>query len=539
MSSTTRFSLQGRNPDVLTCIANLSNDEVFTPPDLANRMLDTLADAWAKSHGGASLWADPTVRFLDPCTKSGIFLREITQRLITGLATQIPDLQKRVEHILTKQVFGIAITRLTSLLARRSLYCSKFANGKHSVARSFKNPAGNIWFERMEHEWVDGKCSHCGAGQTPLDRGGELESHAYAFIHTDDIVARMGALFGENMQFDVIIGNPPYQLDDGGHGASAMPIYNEFVDQAKALDPRFLLMVIPSRWLFGGRGLDAFRATMLRDNRLRKLVDFLDSRQAFSSVDVAGGVCYFLWDRNSSGDCEVTTISVQGNATISVRPLLEQGAEVFVRNSAAIPILRKISRIEAGQDGVALPTELRFENQVSGQKPFGLRTFFRGQARRSESHDVLVLQSGGRAWTSRASIEENVDLVDKWKVFTSKSSAEHAGQADKNGMRRVLSLSGVLPPGSVVTETYVLLGTFDTEAEARNCFSYITTKFFRFLVATRSSAQDLPRAAYSMVPVQSYSRPWTDVELYKKYGLSVADVEAIESTIRPMTVEND
>jgi site-specific DNA-methyltransferase (adenine-specific) len=239
MSVQSPFSLRGRNPDVLTCIANLSNDEVFTPPELANRMLDNLADAWAAAHRGASIWADPGVRFLDPCTKSGVFLREITRRLNVGLATRMPDLEKRVEHILTKQVFGIAITQLTSLLARRSLYCSKFANGKHSVARSFASASGNIWFERMEHEWFDGKCRYCGAGQGALDRGGELESHAYAFIHTNDISARMGELFGENMQFDVIIGNPPYQLDDGGFGVSAAPIYQKFVQQAKQLDPRF------------------------------------------------------------------------------------------------------------------------------------------------------------------------------------------------------------------------------------------------------------------------------------------------------------
>ena len=137
------FTLRGRNPDVLTCIANLSNDEVFTPPELAGRMLDMLAQAWATDHGGASLWANKNVRFLDPFTKSGVFLREITSRLTLGLAQEIPDLQERVNHILTQQVFGIGITRLTSLLARRSVYCSKYANGAHSIAKGFDNDAGN------------------------------------------------------------------------------------------------------------------------------------------------------------------------------------------------------------------------------------------------------------------------------------------------------------------------------------------------------------------------------------------------------------
>ena len=247
MSKQVSFTLRGRNPDVLTCIANLSNDEVFTPPELANRMLDMLAEAWAADHGGASLWADKTVRFLDPFTKSGVFLREIASRLTQGLAQQIPDLQERVNHILTQQVFGIGITRLTSLLARRSVYCSKYANGAHSIAKGFNSDAGNIWFARTEHSWRNSNCTFCGASQAAMDRGEDLETHAYAFIHTDNIKTRMTELFGGTMQFDVIVGNPPYQLNDGGYGTSAAPIYQLFVEQAKALEPRYLSMVIPAR----------------------------------------------------------------------------------------------------------------------------------------------------------------------------------------------------------------------------------------------------------------------------------------------------
>lgn len=554
MAEKAGFQLRHRNPDVLTCIANLSNDEVFTPPELANRMLDDLAAAWAAGNDGEDIWANPDVTFLDPSAKTGVFLREVTVRLTKGLEYKIPGIEDRVDHILTKQVFGVAVTQLTSLLARRTIYCSKFADGPHSIAKSFRSAQGNIWFERMEHEWVggtdrivtsdasgneieeavNGRCAYCGAGRRMLDRVDGFESHAYAFIHTNSIKTRIAELFGEEVQFDVIIGNPPYQLADGGQGASAVPIYDKFITQAMALEPRFLSMVIPARWLFGGRGLDVFRKTMLGDKRVRKLVDYADSRQVFSSVDVAGGVCYFLWDRDHAGDCEVVTHDAQMNPTASRRPLLEDGAEVFVRSEAGLAILRKIVLAETGMAGVVLPPEKRFETQVSGQKPFGLRTFFRGSEVKTHGDDVLVLQSGGRAWAGRETISEGRHLVDKWKTFTSKSSSEHAGQADKNGMRRVLSLSGVLPPGSVVTETYVLIGTFDSEAEARNCLAYAMTKFFRFLVATRTSAQDLPRSAYAFVPVQDYSRLWTDQDLYKKYGLTEQEIGLIESTIRPM-----
>jgi len=539
MNDQASFTLRARNPDVLTCIANLSNDEVFTPPEFANRMLDTLAEAWAASHGGKSIWADKSVKFLDPCTKSGVFLREITSRLNKGLEQEIPDLQKRVDHILTRQVFGIGITQITSLLARRSLYCSKHATGEHSIAKSFTNDDGNIWFKRLKHTWDGDKCKFCGAGKSVFERAAGLETHAYAFIHTDNIKTRLAEIFGGNMQFDVIIGNPPYQMDDGGFGASAIPIYNKFVEQAKALEPRYLTMVIPSRWLFGGRGLDEFRKVMLGDNRIRKLFDYPDSRVIFPSVDVAGGICYFLWDRDNPGNCRVVEFEHGQEPSEAVRPLLENGAEVFIRSNRALPILRKVMAVETGSESLSLSDKKSFDSQVSSQKPFGLRTFFRGAEKKSSKHDVLVIQSGGRAWTSRSEITVGEDLIDKWKVFTSKSSSEHAGQVDKNGQRRVLSLSGVIPPGSVVTETYILLGAYDTEQEARNCFSYVVTRFFRFLIAVRSSAQDLARSTYSFVPLQDFSKAWTDKMLYKKYGLTDHEIAYIERLIRPMEIDDE
>ncbi|MFZ2423518.1 MAG: Eco57I restriction-modification methylase domain-containing protein, partial [Anaerolineae bacterium] len=349
MSAQAGFALRGHNPDVLTCIANLSNDEVFTPPEFANRMLDTLAAAWAADHGGANLWADKRVRFLDPCTKSGVFLREITSRLTQGLADEMPDLEARVNHILTQQVYGIGITQITSLLARRSVYCSKHANGKRSIAKGFASDAGNIWFERMEHTWVDGKCTYCGASAKTLDRGEDLETHAYAFIHTDDIRTRVAELFGGDMQFDVIIGNPPYQLDDGGYGTSAAPLYHLFVEQAKALEPRYLAMIIPARWFAGGKGLDEFRELMLADSRLRSIDDFLSASDVFPGVGLKGGVCYFLWDRDNPGQCRVTTHFKDWPVSTTSRPLQEEGVDVFIRFNEGLSILKKVVAVESGE----------------------------------------------------------------------------------------------------------------------------------------------------------------------------------------------
>ena len=390
MSAQVSFTLRGHNPDVLTCIANLSNDEVFTPPEFANRMLDTLAEAWADGRGGANIWADKTVRFLDPCTKSGVFLREITRRLNTGLADSIPDLQKRVDHILTKQVFGIAITHLTSLLARRSVYCSKSAKSKHSIAKSFASDDGNIWFERTEHTWVGGKCAYCGANQRDYDRGEELETHAYAFIHTDDLKARLAELFGDGMQFDVVIGNPPYQLGQSGGdaiGSFAMPIYQKFIETAKGLDPHYLIMVTPSRWFAGGRGLDEFRQEMLADKRLRCLIDFPDSREVFPGVDVAGGISYFLWESSWNGKCAVATVSRGVAGPVLNRHLNDY--DILVRYNEAVSILERV---------FVSPDDKPFDslaNQVAPIQPFSIRTNFRGaETKKGMAHPVLIFHPG-------------------------------------------------------------------------------------------------------------------------------------------------
>lgn len=532
MSIQAGFALRGRNPDVLTCIANLSNDEVFTPPEFAGRMLDTLAEAWAADNDGASIWADKSVTFLDPCTKSGVFLREITSRLTVGLANEIPDLQERVNHILTRQVFGIGITQLTSLLARRSLYCSKHAMGRHSIVDGFASDDGNVWFERTEHSWEGGKCRYCGASQSTLDRGEGLETHAYAFIHTDDVKSRVAELFGGDMQFDVIIGNPPYQLDDGGYGTSAAPIYQLFVEQAKTLEPRYLSMVIPSRWFTGGKGLDRFRESMLSDDRLRSIDDHLSAADVFPGVGLKGGVCYFLWERDNPGLCMVSTHFKDWPVSTATRPLLEEGTDVFIRFNEGVSILKKVMAIEAGgSQSLSLPENLHFERYVSSARAFGLRTYFRGKTTQSAG-DVLVYQNGGKGYIARSEVSAGTHLIDHWKIFTG-YAAPGTGNRDSYP-HRVISTPFIGEPGSISSETYLCIGPFESQREAESALSYLSCRLTRLLIQLRKSSQHVTSKVYTFVPTQDWSKQWTDEALYEKYGISDDEIGFIEKIVRPM-----
>jgi len=510
------FTLRGRNPDVLTCIANLSNDEVFTPPEFANRMLDTLSEAWAASHNGANLWADPSVRFLDPCTKSGIFLREITSRLTKGLADEIPDLQTRVDHILTQQVFGIGITHLTSLLARRSVYCSKHANGEHSIAKGFGSDDGNIWFERIEHTWINGKCAYCGTSQSILDRGEGLESHAYAFIHTDDIKTRIAELFGDDMQFDVIIGNPPYQLSDGGHGSSAAPIYQLFVEKALELEPRYAVFVTPSRWMAGGKGLDKYRERMLSDKRMRSIVDYPKLYEGFPGVKIRGGISYFLWDREHNGPCEVQTIW-DGQPTGPALARYLDAYDILVRRNEAVPILEKV-RVKG---------EPTLDARVSSRKPFGLPTNFKSKPSKTGlKMPVQLFQNQRIGWVERKDITVNSQWIDEWKVLMTAVQGTSAAVETK-----FLSKPIIAEPGKACTETYLVAGHFDDETTAVNYAMYLRTRFVRFLVSLRKATQHATRDVYSFVPDVPLDQEWTDAKLYKRYGLTKDEIAFIESQV--------
>lgn len=488
------------NPDILNCLANLSNDEVFTPPNIVNNMLDMLPQ---------EIFKDKNITFLDPACKSGVFLREIAKRLLVGLQDEIPDLQERIDHIYKKQLFGISITTLTGLVSRRSLYCSKFPNKKYSICQ-FDNEQGNIKFNIIQHTWEDNKCKFCGAAKQEYDRDKSLETYAYEFIHTEN----PKEIF--NMKFDVIIGNPPYQIEDGGNGKSAKPVYHLFIQQAKKLNPRYLVMIIPARWYSGGKGLDDFRKTMLNDKRIRKLVDYENFRDVFPSIDLAGGVCYFLWDRNYNGLCDVIN---NGNKYSTNLKRNLNDYDVFIRQNFSLGIVTKITN-----------KYKKFLNKrVSSRKPFGLATNYE-----PKNHGIpcWFIQKIGLKYASEKDIYDNNNYLDKWKFLIPR--APIAGQTDFTKPIRFYNDNNtrIAKPGECCTESWIIAGAFNTKKEVLSYKSYIYTKIVRFLLLQTVVSQDVTKDNFCFVPeLEKYEEIYDDVKLCKLWKITQEEWDYINSKI--------
>lgn len=563
-------------PDVLDCIANLSSDEVFTSPKLANQMLDMVPQ---------ELFTNPRTKFLDPCCKSGVFLREIVKRLDKGLEDIIPDRQQRIDHILHKQVFGIAITELTAQLSRRTVYCSKYAcamqsgdvwisdenDDEHGIHETHSysiseftaedvndfciNPIqGNVRFNnQIKHNFdKNGTCKICGANKKSFDE----HSHAYELIHINE--TRLEAL--KNMQWDLIIGNPPYQLADGNtDSGSASPIYNIFVEQAKKLQPRYLTMIIPSRWMAGGKGLNDFRESMINDKHITQLHDFIKSEDCFSGVAITGGVCYFLREKDREDKCVIVTHNADSQKT-STRYLKEDGVGVFIRQSELIDIKNKVWK-DANQKS--------FADIVSARKPYGFCADFFAPKMKidGEKKSVSAKEKYGIPDANTTAYEDGFAVyglenskrtfkyipkdypfirkghLDKYKIFMSKGNGS-IGTIGAKEMSPIVGTPVIGKPNECCTETFLEVGGWDTEFEAIAAEKYIRTRFFRSLVAIMKQTQNMPASIYTYAPMQNFTEKsdidWSksvieiEQQLYKKYGLSDEDILFIENNVAPM-----
>lgn len=492
------FNLNMEGQDILNCLANLSSDEVFTSSKLANEMLDLLPQ---------ELFTSPDTKFLDPCCKSGVFLREIAKRLNKGLENWEPDLQKRIDHIFKEQLFAIATTQLTALLSRRSVYCSKYPNSKYSVCK-FDNVEGNIRYRRIAHTFKDNKCIYCSATRDKYDRDSSLENYAYEFIHMKNPQEVL------NMKFDVVIGNPPYQLKSGGAKAQATPLYNYFVENAIKLQPKYIVMITPSRWFTTGMGLNTYRKEMIHDDRIKIIHDFINAQECFPGVDIKGGVNYFLWDNSYHGKCSINTHK-DGKITSSAkRYLFEPGVgDVFIRYNEAISILNKVNKLKEPKMSEFMKSD-----------PFGLPTNFDGYNTTNKGIKIYANHKIGYI-DDDTCLSKHKNWVNKWKILTPKAIG--SGESQDDEVKPIIA-----EPNSACTFTYIVFGLYDSKKEAENVCSYIKTKFFHFLLTLKKNTQDALATAYAFIPVQDFSKTWTDEELFKKYDLSEDEIAFINLMIK-------
>lgn len=526
--------------DLLETITNVGNDEVFTPRNTCNMLLDRLPE---------EVWHNPNYKWLNPATKNGIFEREIAIRLDEGLKDIIPDEETRRKHILQNMIYAIGQTKFTSNVTRRTLYYCSEANRKCDGIKAedghyvngfaigngswFNDAEGNIHTPKTEH-WYESsckKCKFCGIDKdSKYNDELQREHYAYEFIHYErqDLLWHFIDDFfkgDKSMKFDIIIGNPPYQLsvNESGKGLSAKPIYNLFVEQAIELKPKYLSMIIPSRWFTGGVGLNGFREKILHDKRIREITDYVDSKECFPNVDINGGVCYFLWDRDYNGNCLYTSISKKTKC--SKYRNLDQ-FDIFIRNNNSLSIIEKV-----------LKSSFKTLNESGGcspQTPYGFLSTFVGNSKRKNESDCEILTSKGWAFVEKDKIEKGLDSVYLYKAMISKLTCEHAGTPDKEGKYRVLSRTEILKPSQICSQSYLVICPQKNEELAKNVMSYLKTKFVRFLMQMTLTGMNISTDNFRFVPWLDFSQPYDDDQLYKMFNLTQEEINEIEFTIREM-----
>lgn len=550
--------------DILSLFEALNNHEVFTPPRIARAMLDLIP---------GEVWSNPATKVLDPCTKSGVFLREAFYKIYEALKGNgaykddsgkwydFSNHQDLINHILRNMLFGIATSELTGYVARRTLYGVMEANVDKQIAavecfekssnyrtwteterlafigrNKFNDYYDHKLFAIPEYSGFEAEGNIFYPAAEVRKKVYELESFEiedtyFPFIESSTEHAKIIDIRSGKMKFDVIIGNPPYQVSDGGFGASARPLYHEFVDQAKKLNPRYISMIIPARWYAGGRvgDLTRFRDTMLRDTRLKELHDFANATDCFPGVQLKGGVNYFLWDNSYNGPCEVVSHSGSQVVSRARRYLLEEGFDTFIRDNEAISIIEK----------VRARGESSFSELVSANDPFGFDVRVKGSMKRVKPDYKLTpfldavyfyyngWRKTGVGYIDKKYVRKNIDWLEKPKLFVPKAIG--------SGDRKVDLIKPFQPElNSCSSETYLVIGPFETDVQLRNAKSYINTKFFHFLVSLKKITQEARRGVYEFVPSQDFNEEWDDIKLYKKYGLSSVEVRFIEENVRDM-----
>lgn len=484
--------------DILDTISDLDPNKVFTPPKIANEVLDLLPN---------DVWKNKEIKILDPVSKSGIFLRESARRLMNGLKEEIPNETIRRKHILNNNLFGIATEYTCSLISRRTLYYSKDPTSKFSVVK-MSDTQGNIFFKRTKHNFFAKKCLICG-GKESLEKNDNSENFAYPFIHDDEII--------ENMNFDVVVGNPPYQLEDDGNDRSATIIYHHFVKQALKLNPRYVAMIIGSRWFAGGKGqgLKDFRIELIKDRRIAKLVDYENAKEVFPTVGIDGGVCYFLWDKNFKGVTEV--VNKSGNSENSSKRFMDEFGDIFIRWNEALTVLKKV--LDKNKDN-------KFLNSiVSPRMPFGLPTNFNDFDKKGPGTYKVYGLAKKENYIAKNKITKGHSYIKKYKVLVSyvKGIANYPDD--------IILKPFIAQPNEVCKEQYLVIDSFETEQEAENFISYLDTKLVRFLIAIRKISKHNTSEVWSFVPYPDLDLKYTDEMLYKAYGISKTEKSFIESKI--------